>query len=1273
MALVKDRDGSGSSFSPANGVAFGRITVGNNNIVRINNPGGLNFPVIITGAPTDNFTGLAISSSGAIYAVQRVGSTDQLDQLTVTGPGGGSTVASTPIGTIALDNEATNTQLLGIGFDENGNLVGMNSNGANSELVGINIISPIDSVRLDAPGLIQQPLAGFAMGKSGATFKSYAYTTDSVNGGSLFTNPGIVSTLGRVDSNGGFTELLPLTQDISSTPLANTVVSVADDGAGHIFVITNNEQVFEYLDNNGALIGGGMLGTVEDVSGVRLDINRLAFDGSGRLIGLSSTGDNLVQISTNTSVVDGLNVLFASNLTEGGTVDNTDLKALMFSPTLGQFISYSSITGNFVAILGTSPETLGGLVANSFGAVNLLGSFGGRISATGNGALNAIDTVKITGAGTFTGSIQSDVGIGAVTGTGITFAGAIVSHGNVSSIVLTGTASTDAVIAVDGMLTTLTYTGSFDGTVLAGRATNITFNGTVMNDALVEVVNDISGFTISGRDSGTVLLGTSKTIKVGGLLAAPANFSVLGDAGAITLSGGTQLGSEFLVDQGATSITIGGTLTGTVAIRRNLGTATLGSLSNGVFEAGGNITSLNINGSVNHSILGSGIWVGQDGIYNTADDVIFGGSIDAAKINGGFTDSLITAGVLPRVGILAGANNIPTTFGNFKQNLQAINVDDVDSTEAGGISKSSILSITFAKPVVSSNPGAGLFSALIAADSISKVNATGDLQQLLRNDPPGAPVIVTSTDPTTGAIIPGIQRFGPGEIRITFDEPLDTSTINSSTISVVDPGTGTQITDLTFNYLTQTAADGSTQGVIQIISPSNFGGAGELRVTLKGGIAAPTIADQTGLRSALLDYNQDGVLDPTGDPFGTTLLATTQLLDVGAPLNDNFNSATIIAGLPILVQGTNVNATLETGEPTHGGDVGGSSVWWSWTAPFSGGVTVSTDGSDFDTLLSVYSGTSEATIVSVGENDDDGGPNGSSAVSFNALIGQTYKIAVDGFNGNGTADSGHIVLSINKAAAPPANDNFANAAILTGATASASESTFLASAETGEPAHDGVAASASVWWKWTAPAAGTYVVDTNGSDFSNTMSVYTSTASTPTLATLISRGENAGLTASSVVINATAAGITYYIAIDSRTAAATGDVVLNINPATIPANDNFANAIPIVGIPVSVQGSNVLATKETGEPSDGGAGTHSVWWSWTAPATEAVQIQTTDSSIATQIGVFTGTSVATLTPIASSTAGLVTIDAIAGETYMISVDGIANAQGIIVLEILPGT
>ena len=107
---------------------------------------------------------------------------------------------------------------------------------------------------------------------------------------------------------------------------------------------------------------------------------------------------------------------------------------------------------------------------------------------------------------------------------------------------------------------------------------------------------------------------------------------------------------------------------------------------------------------------------------------------------------------------------------------------------------------------------------------------------------------------------------------------------------------------------------------------------------------------------------------------------------------------------------SSVTATKEPGEPDHAGDPGGHSVWWTWTAPVGGPVTIDTLGSTFDTLLAVYTGNVVSSLTVVAENDDvdlDGGVR-QSRVSFDAVAGRAYQIAVDGWGG----DSGNVTLNV---------------------------------------------------------------------------------------------------------------------------------------------------------------------------------------------------------------------------------------------------------------------
>ena len=146
-------------------------------------------------------------------------------------------------------------------------------------------------------------------------------------------------------------------------------------------------------------------------------------------------------------------------------------------------------------------------------------------------------------------------------------------------------------------------------------------------------------------------------------------------------------------------------------------------------------------------------------------------------------------------------------------------------------------------------------------------------------------------------------------------------------------------------------------------------------------------------------------------------MITVDVTAASGRANDNFANAAKLSGTTLTATGSNVGATKQTGEPNHTGNTGGKSVWWSWTAPTSGLVSLNTAGSNFDTLLAVYTGTAVNSLTHIAANDDAvPGHTLTSNLTFNAIAGVTYYFAVDGYNGA----SGKIVLNLSEMV-PPAN------------------------------------------------------------------------------------------------------------------------------------------------------------------------------------------------------------------------------------------------------------
>jgi hypothetical protein len=273
---------------------------------------------------------------------------------------------------------------------------------------------------------------------------------------------------------------------------------------------------------------------------------------------------------------------------------------------------------------------------------------------------------------------------------------------------------------------------------------------------------------------------------------------------------------------------------------------------------------------------------------------------------------------------------------------------------------------------------------------------------------------------------------------------------------------------------------------------------------------------------------------------------TVSTSSTNGPANDMFANAQAATTANGSATGSNVGATKETGEPDHSGNAGGTSIWYSWTPVQSGTATVDTIGSGFDTLLGVYTGTSVSALTRIASDDDSGGSL-TSKVTFTVAAGTTYRIAIDGYGGASGATKLDWTLAASSA---PANDMFASAQVISGTSGTTTGSNAGATKETGEPNHAGNAGGHSVWYAWTAPAAGTVTIDTIGSAFDTILGVYTGT-SVSALTVVASNDDAGGALQSSVTFTA-AAGVTYRIAVDGYAGAA-GSIKLNWSPGTAAA------------------------------------------------------------------------------------------------------------------------
>ncbi len=454
--------------------------------------------------------------------------------------------------------------------------------------------------------------------------------------------------------------------------------------------------------------------------------------------------------------------------------------------------------------------------------------------------------------------------------------------------------------------------------------------------------------------------------------------------------------------------------------------------------------------------------------------------------------------------------------------------------------------------------------------------------------------------------------------------------------------------------------------------------------------ASASLVKFFALGGATYYFVVDGSSGNNGVAAGHILLN----LDPALALNDDFADRVTLAGQTNRVTASNIGASKEPGEPGHGANPGGRSVWWTWTAPFTGPAIVTTRKTLFDTTLAVYAGNQLAALTLIGESDDDDPdhPLQGASVLLQATAGQTYQIAVDGYqSGDGTVAQGTIELGLFQVTPTSlgGNDLFANRFPITGQTNIVIGSSTNATKEVGEPFHSSNRGGRSIWWSWVAPASGPVLLNTAGTEFeSPLLAVYVGT-NVDQLTEVTSATPSYGQGSASVMFSAVQ-GVEYQFAVDGynngvdAAAAAAGRVglsLLQFPPQPLHANDSFENATPISAPYLTVQSANIGADREPGEPAHMGLQQgHSIWWTWTAQTDGVVTMSTTNSEYDTILSVYTGADLASLSLVAENddiNAGhvrsSVTFQAVAGTVYRIAVDGYGGRVGFIVLTVSPWT
>ena len=159
-------------------------------------------------------------------------------------------------------------------------------------------------------------------------------------------------------------------------------------------------------------------------------------------------------------------------------------------------------------------------------------------------------------------------------------------------------------------------------------------------------------------------------------------------------------------------------------------------------------------------------------------------------------------------------------------------------------------------------------------------------------------------------------------------------------------------------------------------------------------------------------------------------------------------------------------------------------IWYCYTAPSTGEVTVSLCGSEFDTKLGVYNGCGCNPHPSnlIGCNDDF--CSRQSELTFDAIAGHKYLIEIGGWT---DSDHGPGILNVSSEGSPPSgpNDYCQDAKLIgnvTGLTFDTSDATFDG------PGH--CMTSPNIWYIYTATCTAEATVSLCGSGYDTKLAVY---------------------------------------------------------------------------------------------------------------------------------------------------------------------------------------
>lgn len=310
----------------------------------------------------------------------------------------------------------------------------------------------------------------------------------------------------------------------------------------------------------------------------------------------------------------------------------------------------------------------------------------------------------------------------------------------------------------------------------------------------------------------------------------------------------------------------------------------------------------------------------------------------------------------------------------------------------------------------------------------------------------------------------------------------------------------------------------------------------------------------------------------------------------------------------------------------------GADIWYRYSPPCSGIVTISTCTSTFDTLLAVYDGTcADLNLIACNDNSDLCGMGSEgSRVTFDAQFGREYLIRLGSPVGAALTEGPGLLSITNAGCIAPANNSCSGAASVHPGVPLAFSTIGATAAPPLEPAlcdsQDFQGFGPDIWFRYTAACSGPVRIATCGSDFDTRVAIYTACPSFPETAIACSDEDGPACAGSAASLDFDAdEGTTYLIRVGG-TNNQQGTGTLLVTPLTCPPppNDACADATPtgLGATPFDTLGATTDGPTVTCAAFSGPV-QRDVWFTLTSPCSAPLRIAVCDAAFDARLAIYT--------------------------------------------------